>query len=588
MLPFRVLAPPFVNAFRVTQHHSITDSCMTFSCTPAWMRLSRTATAFAVFLIATVAMGQVRIPQDAVESPSELAQIFQQGQVMEDSGRWGEALSLYEKASRKFPNELRLQNELQEARLHFDVYRRYSDSSFVQMVKQSSLRDALAIYQEILLKIETFHFDQPDWTSLVRSGCNAFMVSVSSDEFREQFGISVDRQIQQRIRDYLSKETLAHRIADRDAAQRAVHDFSVMMHELYGIPAPFVVLEIATGATVALDWYSSFLTTDQYSEVMSQIDGNFVGLGIELKPQADFLDVVNVISTGPAGQGGLEAGDRIVSVDRRTVTQLGGTHAADLLRGPEGSSVELNVQSPNGSFRVMRLKRARVDIPSVEAHRIIDHSDGVGYLKVASFQRTTRQEVSTALWKLHRQGMRTLILDLRGNPGGLLDAAVDVANMFLTSGTIVTTKGRNVDENSVHRASFEGTWRVPLVVLIDENSASASEILAGALRDNSRATVVGDRSYGKGSVQGIFSLNSCSAGIRLTTAKFYSPSGQAISHAGVTPDIATQEYQAREFVNDTSADDRVTTLRPDLNSDPSLEIAIRVATRQLQRLNASK
>ena len=561
---------------------------MTFSCTPAWMRLSRTATALAVFLIATTAIGQVRIPQDAVESPSELAQIFQQGQVMEDSGRWGEALSLYEKASRKFPNELRLQNELQDARLHFDVYRRYSDASFVQMVKQSSLRDALAIYQEILLKIETFHFDQPDWTNLVRSGCDAFVVSVSSDEFREQFGISVDHQVQQRIRDYLLKETLANRIADRNAAQRAVHDFSVMMHELYGIPAPFVVLEIATGGTVALDWYSSFLTTDQYSEVMSQIDGNFVGLGIELKPQADFLDVVNVILTGPAGQGGLEAGDRIVSVDRRTVTQLGGTHAADLLRGPEGSSVELNVQSPNGSFRVLRLKRARVDIPSVEAHRIIDHSDGVGYLKVSSFQRTTRQEVSTALWKLHRQGMRTLILDLRGNPGGLLDAAVDVANMFLTSGTIVTTKGRNVDENSVHRATFEGTWRVPLVVLIDENSASASEILAGALRDNSRATVVGDRSYGKGSVQGIFSLNTCSAGIRLTTAKFYSPSGRAISHAGVMPDIPTQEYQASEFVNDASEDGRVTTLRPDLNSDPSLDIAIRVATRQLQRLNASK
>ena len=559
---------------------------MTFSCVPAWTRYAPLMSALTLLVSTAVASAQVKIPQAALDSPTELSQVYHEGSLMEESGRWGEALSLYEKASRKFPQDQRLKSELSEARLHFDVRRRYADSSFVRMAKNGSLRDSLEIYQEILLKIKTFHVDQPDWKGLVRRGSEAFLITIASDEFTKQFDVTLDDFARQRIQDYLTQETLSKRIIDRNSAQLAVHDFAIMMHEAHGIPAQVVVLEFATGATTALDWYSSFLTTDQYSEVMSQIDGNFVGLGVELKPQADFLDVISVIASGPAGKGGIKAGDRIMSVDRRTVTQLGGNYAADLLRGPEGSFVRLNIQSPDGSLRELKLARARVDIPSVEEHRVIDRTNGVAYLKLASFQRTTSQEVTSSLWDLHRQGMRSLVLDLRGNPGGLLDAAVDVADMFLTSGTIVTTKGRNVDENSVRRAKFEGTWRVPLVVLIDENSASASEILAGALRDNHRATVVGHRSYGKGSVQGIFSLNSCSAGIRLTTAKFYSPSGRAISHAGVDPDISIPEDLGKEDEN-ASAEDRVVTLRTDLSSDPSLDMAIRVATRQLQRLNAS-
>jgi carboxyl-terminal processing protease len=559
---------------------------MTFSCVPAWTRFAPLMSVLTLLLSSAMAWAQVKIPQAALESPTELTQVYHEGSLMEESGRWGEALSLYEKASKRFPQDPRLKAELSEARLHFDVRRRYSDSSFVRMVKSASLRDSLEIYQEILLKIKTFHVDQPDWTGLVRRGAEAFLVTVDSKDFSKQFEVTLDDFAQQRITDYLNQETLSKQIVDRNAAQIAVHDFAVMMHEAHGIPAQAVVMEFATGATTALDWYSSFLTTDQYSEVMSQIDGNFVGLGVELKPGADFLDVISVIPAGPAGRGGIKAGDRIMAVDRRTVTQLGGNFAADLLRGPEGSWVQLNIQTPDGTHRELKLKRARVDIPSVEEHRLVDRNNGVAYLKLASFQRTTSQEVTSALWELHRQGMRSLVLDLRGNPGGLLDAAVDVADMFLTSGTIVTTKGRNIDENSVRRAKFEGTWRVPLVVLIDENSASASEILAGALRDNHRATVVGNRSYGKGSVQGIFSLNSCSAGIRLTTAKFYSPSGRAISHAGVDPDISIPEDLSAQG-GKVSPEDRVVTLRTDLNSDPSLDMAIRVATRQLQRLNAS-
>ncbi len=165
---------------------------------------------------------------------------------------------------------------------------------------------------------------------------------------------------------------------------------------------------------------------------------------------------------------------------------------------------------------------------------------GVAYFRISSFQKTTSRDVDAALWRLHREGMRSLIVDVRGNPGGLLTEAVEVADRFVMDGTIVTTHGRSARENYDYRAHRVGTWRMPLVVLIDGDSASASEIFAGAIRDHRRGTVVGERSYGKGSVQGIFPLRVVKGGVRLTTAKFYSPSGYSISQGGVEPDVIVQ------------------------------------------------
>jgi carboxyl-terminal processing protease len=202
----------------------------------------------------------------------------------------------------------------------------------------------------------------------------------------------------------------------------------------------------------------------------------------------------------------------------------------------------------------------------------VDEANGVGYIHLSSFQRTTAEEFRNALWQLHRQGMRSLIVDVRGNPGGLLDASVEVANLFLTQGTIVSTRGRNPKEDRLRSAHFDGTWQVPLTVLIDSNSASASEIFAGAIRDHQRGTLIGEKSYGKGSVQGIFPLNSNGGGMRLTTAKFFSPVGQAISIKGVNPDIEVQTANRPDFVNASTE-----------SEDAALATAIRYATESINR-----
>ena len=247
--------------------------------------------------------------------------------------------------------------------------------------------------------------------------------------------------------------------------------------------------------------------------------------------------IVHVIPHSPAEQAGIQAGDHIVAVDGQQTQSLSTDEAASLLTGAEGSVCRVSVVTGSQSPRELSVTRSHVDVPSLEGVKIVDPTAGVAYIRIPAFQKTTSQDLEAALWDLHRQGMQKLILDLRGNPGGLLTASVEIADKFIADGGIVSTRGRSEQENFNYRAHRPGTWRVPLVVLIDGDSASASEIFAAAIKDNHRGTIIGCRSYGKGSVQGIFPLGFAGAGARITTAKFFSPDGHPIANVGVTPDI---------------------------------------------------
>ncbi|MCA9086870.1 MAG: hypothetical protein KDA81_22590, partial [Planctomycetaceae bacterium] len=174
--------------------------------------------------------------------------------------------------------------------------------------------------------------------------------------------------------------------------------------------------------------------------------------------------------------------------------------------------------------------------------------------RLNKFAESSTEEVDQALWQLHREGMKTLVFDVRGNPGGLLTAAIEISNKFLTSGTIVSTRGRTTADNMSEAATFEQTWSVPLVVLVDKDSASASEIFAAAIQENHRGLVVGQRSYGKGTVQTHFPLRSVSGTLKLTTAKFYSPGGREMAGAGVTPDVPVQEARSGGVTSAYDAD----------------------------------
>jgi carboxyl-terminal processing protease len=306
------------------------------------------------------------------------------------------------------------------------------------------------------------------------------------------------------------------------------------------VPPSAVILEYLCGATNALDPYSAYLTPDQLNEVYSQIEGNFVGLGVELKTQEGRLVILRVIAGSPAEEAGVRTKDQITAINNQPTKDLSTDQAANLLQGAEGTWVTLTVIGEDQQMRQLTVRRRRVEVPSVDQVRMADVQLGIGYFKLTCFQKTTARDLDAALWKLHRAGMRSLVIDVRGNPGGLLVSAVEVVDRFVDRGVIVSTHGRIAQEDFTYSAHEQSKWQMPLVVIIDQDSASAAEIFAGAIRDHHRGTIVGVRSFGKGSVQGIFPLDECNAGVRLTTAKFYSPNGHPYSRVGVEPDVPVQ------------------------------------------------
>jgi carboxyl-terminal processing protease len=365
-------------------------------------------------------------------------------------------------------------------------------------------------------------------------------------------------------------------IRTRHDARLAVATTAAHAREQLGVSEAAFVLEYIAGAMGGLDNYSDYLSADQLKDVYSQIEGNFIGLGVELKADNGALLIVHVIPGSPAQQAGIKADDRIVAVDSHATREMSTDAAAALLQGEEGSSVMLTMVTPGQSPRQISVRRQNVEVPSVEGVKIIDADYRIGYIRLPSFQKTTSRDLDVALWSLHRQGMQSLILDLRDNPGGLLTASVEVADKFIKHGRIVSTRGRNVNEDFNYVAHEQGTWAVPLVVLINGDSASASEIFAGAISDHGRGKVVGTRSYGKGSVQGIFPLSITGAGVRLTTARFYSPHGRAISKVGIKPDI-DPHLTARVPVGENASVRNASAS----NQDIILEAGLRAARRPL-------
>jgi len=456
---------------------------------------------------------------------------------MERDRRWGEALSHYEDALRRYPGEDLLHRRFDETRLHYDLSRRYDDRTFREKVARLPFDAAVDLYGEVLLKVQTHYVEAPHFSELLEDGAHALEVALKEDRFAAEHLSGVGSGSVERFVVEMWRQLSARNVRTRLDATDAASEVAQLAQSRLGCPATAALLEFLCGATNTLDAYSAYLTPGQLNEVYAQIEGNFVGLGVELKADDGNLLIVRVIPGSPAQKAGVLAGDRIVAVDGKSTAEMTTDQAADLLQGEEGSRVRLSVATPGQRPRTLDIRRVHVDVPSIDQVKMLDPVNGVGYFRLTCFQKTTAADLDAALWRLHRQGMRRLIIDLRGNPGGLLVTAVEVVDKFVPQGVIVSTRGRAAQEDFTYTANAPGTWRVPLVVLIDGDSASAAEIFAGAIRDHRRGTVVGERSYGKGSVQGIFPLSTAETGIRLTTAKFYSPAGHPYSHVGVDPDV---------------------------------------------------
>jgi carboxyl-terminal processing protease len=471
---------------------------------------------------------------------AEIDAVQNQGAKLEASKNWRAALRLYERAARNYPQQSTIAIRYQISRSHVDIARRYHDASYLYSIKQMDSAASHAVYREVLGKIATYYYSELNWQQILKSGIDQFEVALYDELFCGHHGLTVNNADLRQYRAAVAR-ILANRVcrSDRDVLQSAIM-VSQIAERTLKVSQQAVMLELLSGTIIALDRYSSYLTSTQLDDMFSQINGNFVGLGIELRIQENGLLVERVIPKGPAADAGLKSGDKIIEVDRNMIPTVAAAKAADMLKGLRGTEVEIVVVSATGLARRMKLTRRQVQVASVVDARIIDQQSKVGYLRIVSFQKNTAREVNSALWQLRQDGMQRLVLDLRGNPGGLVTSAVEIADMFISSGTIVSTRGRSVNEEVDYQAHQGGTCSEPLVVLINARSASASEIFAGAIKDHNRGAIVGHCTYGKGSVQGIFPLASYNCGLRLTTARFYSPAGHQISGRGVTPDVDVQ------------------------------------------------
>ncbi len=298
------------------------------------------------------------------------------------------------------------------------------------------------------------------------------------------------------------------------------------------------------GMLNTLDPHSEFMDPEKYKELQSDTQGSFGGLGIVISMKDNFVTVVAPMEDTPGFKAGILSGDRIIRIDGKSTERMNLQDAVKTLRGDPGTDVTITILRPSSNqMKDYRLTRAVINVDMVkDINGKKDFPLGenkIGYIRLVQFGEKTSDDLEAAIKKLRGQGMQGLVLDLRWNPGGLLDQAVDVCQKFLPRGElVVTTEGRNPNQNSIRRAMGHGDelHNVPMVVLVNLGSASASEIVAGCLQDLKRAIILGEKTFGKGSVQSILPLQEGSA-LRLTTAKYYTPSHKVIHEVGITPDI---------------------------------------------------
>ncbi len=449
---------------------------------------------------------------------------------------------------------------------------RYANPEVVRFGRGLNANVAINLYREMTRLIDSRHVSPTQYSERSYRALRSLSLAVGTTEFQSAYNLRLNESQVYRFRQSLN-----------NLAARPPRNSSESLNTLYGamnlannhlrVPPQAVALEFVYATTESLDKYSAFIpkaaqqgaSIEDGSKSANGLDDHVVGIGVEIEAVEKGILVNRVLRGGPAEKGGLQAGDVIISVNGKKMAGANINVAVDAIAGPAGSRVLVGIDR-DGRHGILGLVRARVEIHSVSESRMVDSANKVGYIRLDKFTAKSSEEMDEALWSLYNDGMESLIVDVRGNPGGLLTTAIELSDKFLPCGDIVSTRGRNLQDNTRESAKFDRTWSMPLVVLVDENSASASEIFAAAVQDNARGLVVGMKSYGKGTVQTHFPLDTVSGNLKLTTAYFYSPNGRRMAGEGVTPDVLVE--------GDVPAG---RTGRP---GDPQMEAAVKAARGQ--------
>lgn len=436
-----------------------------------------------------------------------------------------------------------------EEERQLEISSRYQDPRMLSFLQNSSMNQIMSLYNEASRLIDGRHVSPLSYEERTRQAIDNLIAALDNPEFLQAAGYRSARSTASVQAELERLKSSPARSASE--ALGLMQWAAELANQQLGVRREAVALEFFNSTLDSLDRYSAFVPARTGSAPSAGLEEQIVGIGVELKPHEQGALVFGVLENGPAAQSGMQRGDIITAIDGRTVGGQSLDQIAGMIGGRSGTSVQITIDR-NGRQASARLTRRSFYVSSVTGTQML--AGNTGYIRLKQFSESSKEDLEQALWRLHREGMQSLVLDLRGNPGGLLTEAIDVSNLFLPEGRIVATRGRNASDNTDERATFSQTWRVPLVVLVDGNSASASEIFAAAIQENDRGVIVGRQSYGKGTVQTHFPLQTAAGDLKLTTAKFYSPDGREMAGTGVTPDVIvrpTGEPFAADIAQDT-------------------------------------
>jgi len=456
---------------------------------------------------------------------------------------------------------------------------RYQNPVTVRAIRAMTSTQGTELFSEVSQRIDARSLEPTSYDVRVRRALRNLGLALDNEAFMNGLKISANSFQTDAFRESLGRLSGSTPVRSYQDARTVLNQVIREASRVPGLTAGVVAWEFSLASIDTLDKFSgleaadpSFRNGAESAGVRSaSLEEEIVGVGVEVREHAEGLLVVKPLRGGPAAEAGLESGDVILSIDGTVLSGMKMAESVDLMKGSSGSRMTVRILREGRGERDFALVRRKVRVWTVNDARILKGSQAA-YLSLSRFSQSSTAELDQALNELYNKGMKSLIIDLRGNPGGLLTTCVEISDRFLPCGTIVTTRGRLSSDNMAEQATFAQTWSVPLVVLIDGDSASASEIFAAAIQENRRGVVVGTRSYGKGSVQTHFPLNSIPGDLRITTALFYSPNGRKMAGEGVVPDVEVNDRDGME------------------NGDDVLREALRIATsdslKQLARASA--
>ncbi len=475
-----------------------------------------------------------------------------QAETLEAQGEWERACEVYEALCRLDRQGTDWRRRYQHCLRRAWQVRRHKDVAYHREVLSLDYGQALRLFTIVYDTLVEYSLDKKkaEPGRLWHKSLEELGWALEDAVFCQLHLPDVKKSAIRQFKASLEKIVGASQATSRQEVLKLVREAALQAQGQLNLSATTVVLELTCGMCYALDDYTFYLTPSQLRELCDSLKGEIVGIGLKLDIQDGKLLILDVAPYSPAAEvmPPLLRDDHLLTIDKKNTQQLTLDAALELLEGQAGTEVELVVNSPKTGLRLIKLWRRGQLLPSVSYHL---QSDGIGYLHLAAFQESTVQELDLALLALTKADMKALILDLRGNSGGVFEAAIDTARRFLTSGVIASTQHQESRYNTTYHARNSAALTLPLVVLIDGETASAAEVLAGALKENKRARLVGQPSFGKGCIQCVLKLPNATGGVptgglRVSVARFFSPAGQPYTGRGVAPHLLVDRFLGPE------------------------------------------